>query len=387
MPGLIRRLRYIPTGERDYWFAPHPVGGFPVRGRVRGAGPGRGLIAVRSASVRAAPGAAPGPHGRPRPFTPVFLVDGRPAASGFGTGVIEVEAGLRLVQVQCGASGAYAYVEVPSEGRVALASTVPRLLDHRTTERRTSHFHGQFDLALKGRARAPEPAAEGRWRAVDPRDPRRPRAEPGQAVLRLDLAYVQPPSGESVELGLTASALTDDALTERREPQRPRPSETFKEQVGEGLEDLGRGQQRIWDEHRAAQREIWSASGKAKAHAKRGLDLLGEARRPPVRPWVDPPRVTVGEASVPAIWGVNEYRLPAGTHLVEVAVPPPPESIGRDAAVSLGGDARLLFELELPEGTMTTVEAIAQVTMTVDAKGTGLASYAATIEAVFAPGD
>lgn len=387
MPGLIRRLRYIPTGERGYWFAPHPVGGLPVRGRGRGAGPGRGLIAVRSASRRTAPGAAPGPSDRPRPFTPVVLVDGRPAASGFGTGVIEVEAGLRLVQVQCGASGAYAYVEVPPAGRVALSSTVPRLLDHRTAGRRTSHFHGQFDLAPRGRARPPETAADGHWRAVDPRDPQRPRSEPGQAVLRLDLAYVQRPSEENVELGLSASALTDEAIAERRELKRPRPFETFKEQVGEGLEDLGQGQQRIWNEHRAAQREIWSASGKAKAHAKRGLDLLGEARRPLVRPWVDPPRVTVGDASVPAIWGVNEYRFPAGTHLVEVAVPPPPEAIGRDAAVSLGGDARLLFELELPEGTMTTLEAIAQVAMAVDAKGTGLASYAATIDAVFAPED
>ncbi|WP_169732047.1 hypothetical protein [Glycomyces arizonensis] len=93
----------------------------------------------------------------------------------------------------------------------------------------------------------------------------------------------------------------------------------------------------------------------------------------------------MGDSSVPAIWGVNEYRLAAGTHLIEVAVPPPPEAIGRGAEVSLGGDARLLFELELPEGTMTTIEAIAEIAMAVDAEGTGLASYAATIKAVFAP--
>ncbi|HLU27495.1 MAG TPA: hypothetical protein VKZ65_03580 [Glycomyces sp.] len=380
MPGLIRRLRYIPTGERDYWLAPHPVGGFTVRAGGRTAAPGRGLIKLRSLSV---PGAGPGPRERPRPFTPLVLVDGRPAATGFGTGVIEVEAGRRLVQVQCGASGAYAHVEVPPGGRVALSSTVPRWLGHRTAARRTSHFHDRFALEVKsGR---PPAAPEGRWRAVPPHDSWRPRCGPGQAVLRLDLVYAQRPSEERVELGLSAASLTDETLTERPEPKRPRPFETFQEQIGEGLEDLGRGQQRIWDEHRAAQREIWSASGKAKAHAKRGLDLLGEARRPLVRPWVDPPRVTVGESSVPAIWGVNEYRFPAGTHLVEVAVPPPPEAIGRDAAVSLGGESRLLFELELPEGTMTTVEAIAEIAMAVNAEGTGLASYAAAIETVFAP--
>lgn len=382
MPGLIRRLRYIPTGERDYWLAPHPVGGFTVRNRGRGAAPGRGLIKMRSLSI---PGAAADPQDRPRPFTPLILVDGRPAATGFGTGVIEVEAGRRLVQVQCGASGAYTYVEVPPGGQVRLSSTVPRRLGPGANTRRTSHLHDLFGLETKG-GRSPA-SPERRWRAVDPRDSRRPRCEPGQAVLRLDLVYTQRPSEERVALGRSASDLTDAALTERREPKRPRPFETFQEQIGEGLEDLGQGQQRIWSEHRAAQREIWSASGKAKAHAKRGLDLLGEARRPLVRPWVDPPRVTVGEASLPAIWGVNEYRFPAGTHLIEVAVPPPPEAIGRGTALSLDADSRLLFELELPEGTMTTVEAIAEIAMTVNTEGTGLASYSAAIETVFAPED
>ncbi|WP_026928638.1 hypothetical protein [Glycomyces tenuis] len=372
----------MPTGEREYWLAAHPVGGFDVRERGRNPGPGRGLIAVRSAYRSAASGAVTGPQDRPRPYTPLVLIDGRPAATGFGTGVIEVESGLRLVQVQCGASGAYAHVEVPSAGRVEVSSTVPRWLDHRTTGRRTSGFHGQFEID----PRSGESEASGPWRAVDPGDSRRPGSEPGTAVLRLDLAYVQRPSEEDVEFGVSVSELADRARGERRGPRGPKPFETLGEQLGEDARDLAEGQRRIWSEHRAAQKEIWSASGKDKARAMRGLDLLGESRRPQVRPWVDPPRVTVGDSAVPAIWGVNEYRFAAGAHLIEVAVPPPPEPIGRGAEVSLGGDARLLFELELPEGTMTTIEAIAEIAMTIDAAGTGLASYAATIGAVFAPG-
>lgn len=385
MFALIRRLRYIPTGEREYYFAPHPVGGFTLRGRGRNLSPGRGLIMVRSANTLSAPGAALGPPDRPRPYTPVILVDGKPAATGFGVGAIEVDPGLRLVQVQCGASGAYAHVEVPPAGRVELSSVVPRRLDHRTAAQRTSGFHHQFGLTVKGRHHERAASPDGHWRAITPSDPQRPRSEPGMAVLRLDLAYMQRPSEEDIALGLSAAALTDETIGERREPRRPRPFEPFQEQIGEDLEKLAEGQHRIWSEHRAAQKEIWSKAGKAKAHARRGLELLGEARCPLVRPWVDPPKVTVGDSSVQAIWGINEYRFTAGTHLVEIAVPPPPEAIGRDTAVSLDGASRLLFELELPEGTMTTIEAIAEIAMTVDVKGTGLASYAGTIDAVFAP--
>lgn len=315
----------------------------------------------------------------------MILVDGRPAATGFGVGAIEVDPGLRLVQVQCGASGAYAHVEVPSAGRVELSSVVPRRLDHRTAAQRTSNFHRQFDLTVKGRRHEPAVSPEDDWQAIAPDDPQRPRSEPGTAVLRLDLAYMQRPSEEDIALGLSAAAPPEAKDDGRHGPHRPRPFETFKEQIGEDLERLAEGQHRIWGEHRAAQREIWSRSGKARAHALRGLDLLGESRCPVVRPWVDPPKVTVGDSPVRAIWGVNEYRFAAGTHLVEIAVPPPPEAVGRGAAVSLDGASRLLFELELPEGTMTTVEAIAEIAMTVDAEGTGLASYAGTIDAVFAP--
>ncbi|MCH7229372.1 hypothetical protein L0U85_00620 [Glycomyces sp. L485] len=102
-------------------------------------------------------------------------------------------------------------------------------------------------------------------------------------------------------------------------------------------------------------------------------------------PWIAPPRVTVEDGELPAIWGENEYELPAGSYLVEIAVPGPPGHLDRGTAVGLRSDATLLYELDLEASTTTTIEAHARLRTRMNEDGTALTEYSGRIRAVRGP--
>lgn len=335
-----------------------------------------------------------------RPFTPVVLIDGEPVATGFGSGDIDLEPGRYLLQIQSGASGAYWPIDIepglftrvtsfvpqrlgegpvpelvrqwfllptrsvpPRLGRAAtavlaalgslagfaavgltmlqldsgdsqsrliiylavvgyvLASILGGILFYRIgllIERvwnRIAEARLKFDLPVAEYRETPCPV--GTWRPVDPRD-----ASPA-AGLRVNLAYVQAPHRPEAPLGT------------------------------------------IVDEQEVARA------------AKRARQF-GEDYPPEVRPWMSAPRVVINGEPVPAIWGVNEYRLAPGTHRVTVEVPPPPEVlVGAGTEVELGPDSVLDTEV----GASGAVEALARVEMTPGFEGWELQRYSATLTA------
>ncbi|MCH7229369.1 hypothetical protein L0U85_00605 [Glycomyces sp. L485] len=340
-----------------------------------------------------------------RPFAPVVLVDGEPVVTGFGRGHIGLDPGRHLVQVQCGASGAYWPVDIgpgrftrltsfvsqrldeePPLGFIrqfvlAPARSIPPRLGRRPTKALTAvgGFAGFAAGALAASAagmslpdatflrllfflvflvpatvgavlghrlglllekvwntaaearlalRLPvgehrvAPCPGGTWRPVDPRDESTPAVERGTGVLRLAIAYAQAPA-----------------------PAVEAPGRVYDEEA-------------------------------VRASARRRRQF-GEEYPPQVRPWVGAPRVRVDGEAVPAIWGVNEYRLGSGRHRVEVELPPPPEVlVSAETEVDLPARA-LSREVTLSEAAPVAIEAMAVIEMVPGHDGWELERYAA----------
>lgn len=363
---------------------------------------------------------------RTRPFTPVLLVNGEPAATGFGRADIMLEPGPHLVELRSGGSAGYWPIEMRPGGTVRLtgftrqrlavgtaadqlreqfliptASAPPRLgrrfpmylsligavlgfaapalplaglpIDRtpglllaagaaiagatggywaaRGIERIVLALAEQR-LAGGVRSAVHRPTAfpGGSWRPVDPRDTEPPLTGDGMAALRLTLAYVESPHA-------------DDPGRGSRPPLRRR---------------WRRGEDpphRIVGPHRYDPKRPVDEAEEAKAAGKR-RNRFGESYPPEARPWAAPPVVRIDGEPVPAIWGVNEYRLPPGGHQVMVEVPPPPEVLAGDKTeIRLGEDARFERTLRLDENGTAAIEAVASIEMTPDAEGWELARY------------
>lgn len=407
-----RRLRIRP-GARQVRVGPGPRP--PAR-----APQGGGLLVLESDLLGPI-----GEHDDTRPFTPVVLVDGEPAATGFGRGLITLEAGDHLVQVQAGASAGYHPVRMRPGGHVALSSFVPQRVDASlrgaaflrrfptaataAVPRRIGHLvdvpvaaaalvagvvfgaavlapldppqslallaavafgvlcavAGHWAVRLLQRlavARAerrlagPLPAAShapqafpgGSWRLIDPHDTAAPAGSDGMAVLRLGLTFIQSPQPGSV-------------------PETP-PID-MRSRIGEAYP------RRLRSSMFAPAPD---PAREAEAAAKR-LRRFGEAYPPEARPWVDAPLVAVDGAPVPAAWGINEYRLPPGTHRLAIAAPPPPEVLtGEDTAIELG-EAAAEAAVALAADAPVTLDAMARIAMAPAEAGWELARYEASL--------
>jgi hypothetical protein len=187
-----RPIRRQLTADEAYRFRAHPAGAFAVHrgGDLPTLPPGHGAVVIDSGWRTGLPSkvAEQDPRMRssktdedphlprsvrhlsdreafallrrgPRPFCPVFLVDGVPAATGFGTGAVVVPAGRRLVQAQSGVSGPYWPVEVPDGGVVRLESVTTKLRHITAMEGRPIDSYRDMALAPAGSARV----REGRW--------------------------------------------------------------------------------------------------------------------------------------------------------------------------------------------------------------------------------
>ncbi|GAB3994399.1 hypothetical protein GCM10029992_08660 [Glycomyces albus] len=93
-----------------------------------------------------------------RPFTPVVTVDGVPAATGIGEGVIVVPAGRHLVQLQSGASGPYRSVDVRPGEVVELDGVTTKLRHLTCMEGRPIDSYGDIVLGPRGKTRVKDGA-------------------------------------------------------------------------------------------------------------------------------------------------------------------------------------------------------------------------------------
>ncbi|QSB05174.1 hypothetical protein [Natronoglycomyces albus] len=155
---IYRRIRYIPLDSpySTSHFKAHPLSRFHLAKRGERLEAGHGVIAIRTKAVRrlrlSQPDQASGLTS-PRVTqpntdlgTPVVLVDGEPAATGFGRGRIVVPAGPHLVQVQAKASGRYTLVNVPDQGRIVLTSLSSAPIHSRVSRDRLGWFYRSFAL-------------------------------------------------------------------------------------------------------------------------------------------------------------------------------------------------------------------------------------------------
>ncbi|WP_143015068.1 hypothetical protein [Glycomyces harbinensis] len=357
----------------------------------------------------------------------MVLIDGEPAATGFGRGLIALEPGDHLVQIQAGASAGYFPVSMRPNGYVWLSSFVPQRLDAtlrgadflrqfpmaptQAVPRRLSHlidmpvstaafFLGAFagiaattalDLStwiaaagmgifatasalaaqqltfLAHRAavaraerrlarplppaiHAPQPFPGGSWRLIDPQDRAVPQGSEGMAVLRLCLTFDQTPHRQEPHLPNTAPIDMTARIGEEY-PRRLRPSI-----FGPKLQDEKR------DARRAAKRRR----------------QFGEAYPPEARPWVDAPLVAVDGEPVPAVWGINEYRLSPGEHQITVVVPPPPEVLTGDATEIALDDANGEYSADLRTDRPAVLNGMARIEMTPAESGWELSRYSAS---------
>ncbi len=440
--SLLRSVRFRLRKDPEYRFQAHAHSPYPVEDtEVSGYAPGHGGIRVRSGwtrgnrfrryaenigsrsarepdawkDFRAPPWARhlDGPRavidtltGAFRPFTPVLLIDGRPAATGFGEGTVTVPAGRRLVQLQSGASGPYRVVDVPEGGTVDLDAITTRRRNLRCMEGSPADSYADMALGPRGRVRiedglphrsfftgcaagaallilmlvfggigpmpdfdtrsaatlvplaitvftamalraivessrrsppgealGPEHTAGIGHRVLDPADTSAPEAAPGEAVLRVHAVYRQERHGKNAG------------------PGKP---------TGTGLKALAT------DKRALERRDNWRATG--------------EPAPPKVRPWAAPPIIRIDGRELPAVWGLNEYRLSPGDHTVEVAVPPPPEElVAEGAAIKLGERATMRTKLPVRADRPATVGAYARIRMTPARNGTTVKEYRGTI--------
>lgn len=371
-------------------------------------------------------------HRRAHHF-PVVLVDGIPTATGLGTGRIVVPAGKHLVQVQFLGSGRYWPVDVEAGREVRLSSLVaePYFSGHLTERMR--RFCGCFALgpraflrphqtllgptvaavamyalmfltlgpddprgpmaavavwfllALAPWARAawhrlrgisvaryePE-GTEVTWRPVDPDDLAPP--EPGAAVLRVHsvLLHDGDTEREPIRVPRTRPPEVPPGARPLANPAED-PDAPLIEVLGTELEGIGRWAKGEWG--MLVRNMGWDRETRERLAEARKQ----EAQRGEVLPWIDPPRVTVGDRELPAIWGLNEYRLPPGRYMVELAVPGPPHALDRGTKVDLTGRSKLLYELDLSDRTVTTIEGYAHIKSKLDGQGLTLSEYSGRI--------
>lgn len=303
-------------------FGPHALSPFPVSSKPIVGLEGRGAIVFRSEPVGSE-------------VVAVVLVDGQPAAVGFGEGRIAVPAGERRVQFQAGRVCRTWRVVVPLGGGVALSS-------------------------------------------AEPERPLAPRPPGGAAVLRIEVGLDHRPEFPRPTVPFTRARpvrLGSQPVPGRKDD----PDAAFTEAMGEELSGFGRWLRFEWDY--LLRNMGWDADYRE----RRRRALLLDAARRKCAPWIDPPRITIGDDEPEAAWGVNEYRLDPGVHLVEIAVPAPPPRLDRGTSVDLPSSSTLLYELDLEPGTTTEIEALARVNTRLSDDGLGLAEYSGHIEAVRAP--
>lgn len=370
-----------------------------------------------------------GEHEDTRPFTPVVLIDGEPVATGFGRGLITLEPGDHLVQIQSGASAGSWPVQVRANGYVWLSSFVPQRLGParsgaeflrqfpiaptQAIPRRLSHlvdapfamtaaFAGVFfgtsavssldppkwievaaamafgllsPLIALGLIRlvhraavawaehrlarplpptihAPQRFPAGSWRLIDPQDPTAPQGSEGMAVLRLTLTFEQKAHRQDLLIPETPPIDMTARIGEEY-PRRLRPS-LFGPKLAVDLEREAR---------RAAKRR----------------KQFGEAYPPEARPWIDAPLVTVDNESVPAAWGINEYRLPPGLHRIKAAVPPPPEVLTGEATEIALAEANAEYRADLSTDRPIHLNGMARIEMAPAETGWELSRYSALL--------
>ncbi|MCD0443797.1 hypothetical protein LO763_09195 [Glycomyces sp. A-F 0318] len=365
-----------------------------------------------------------GEHDDTRPFTPVVLVDGEPVATGFGRGLVTLEAGDHLVQVQAGASAGYHPVRMRPGGHAAVSSFVPQRAD---ASLRGAAFLRQFPMTATGAV----PRRIGYLVDV----PVTALALVAGVVLGAALmAPLDPPTAlgllAALAIGVVCAVLGHWAVrllqrlavarAERRLGSLPAalhapqpfpggswrlidPHDTAAPAGSDGMAVLRLGltfvrspqprdvpeappidmRSRIGEEYPRRLRRSAFAPGpdparEAEAAAAR-VKRFGEAYPPEARPWVDAPLVTVDGEPVPAAWGVNEYRLAPGAHRVDIAAPPPPAVLtGADTAVELGG-ASATMAVDLRADRPVARDAMARIAMVPAASGRELARYRAEL--------
>lgn len=330
------RIRF--TAPRPGWeVRRHPDSPYVVGADAGGVPPGHGVLRIRLGHHRewvATPGL-------PGPATPVVLVDGHPACDGWGVASIVLPAGDRLVEVQSSGSAARQVVGVPDGGETHL--------DFATTL--NSRGGPERDLAARGRVRLGRLAT-------------RRTALTCLAVFLLALIAPVALGAELSEAGvvLWATAMfgapTAVALLSRwrhrrlrREAGRPAPlpgadGAMLLDSRGAALPDPpdGYGALVLDTDFRLA----GPAYGNLVArHAPPGqrlprlrrsdyvqVSLLGEMDRPPVRPWVPAPLLTLDGRSYPTAWARLWYPVPPGVMELNLEVPPPPRAlVGPDSVV------------------------------------------------------
>ncbi|GAB3656059.1 hypothetical protein [Glycomyces tarimensis] len=389
-----------------YELAAHPLGRLPVSAhelysvRVRRSAAERGLpsagkgVLVLESDLRG--GIAEIDDARP--FTPVVLIDGEPVATGFGRADIELEPGRHLVEVQSGASGAYAPVDIEAGASARLSSFVPQRLG--TGAARLRRF-----ALVPTRIVPPRP---GRWFAM---------AMPcvGAAVGLFSTAVFDE-DGIGKVLGLliaaammtaggvlfywlarliesAASALAELRLSGSLPVARHRPAPirggTWRPvDPRDGAEpeaERGTGVLRLtltYEQAPVPAAEVGEVlDERAVRAASRRHRRFGEDYPPQARPWVEPPLVTVDDEPAPAIWGVNEYRLAAGRHRLRVEVPPPPEVlVGEATRITMSTEAGRHHEVVLDTSSTVALEAAAVIEMAPGHDGWELERYAGSFK-------
>ncbi|THV34383.1 hypothetical protein [Glycomyces buryatensis] len=368
-------------------------------------------------------------------FYPVVLVNGIPTATGLGTGRIVLPAGRHLVQVQSLASGRYWPVDVVSGKEVRLASVVAEPYFSGDTAERMRRFFGCFSLGpraflkrwqsmvgptaaavavycllflfVSGPEAASGPIAavatwfllaltpwakwawhrlrgtpvagyetggEGiTWRPVDPGDRLAP--EPGgEAVLRLNPVFLHDGDSDREPVRVPRTRPPEVPMGARPlEHPHENPDAPLVEVLGQELEGMGRWAKGEWG---MLVRDMgWDREYRERlADARKQESAKGE-----VAPWIEPPRITLGDRGLLAIWGRNEYRLPPGRYRVEIAIPGPPHALDRGTKVDLLLRGSVPLELDLRGGTVTEIDVYALVKSRLNPDGMTLGEYSGRI--------
>ncbi|QSB05179.1 YrzE family protein [Natronoglycomyces albus] len=478
---IYRRIRYIPANSHydTGRFKAHPLSRFPVSENTPQLDPGHGLIALRSKGVRRLQLGFDERGNRlsqPRPQVapPVFLIDGTPVATGFGTGHILLPTGSYRLEVQAGASGPYVQVQVPDQGRVRLKSVVSSPVRADIAHDRLFWLYSSFALGrraflerkrglaapilialalfvltlifgfgfsrefvaqqfgpdqtsgplptllcmvpgvlagilwivvrwaqAKARAMVKGPLNEfaptalaggGSWSIVDPDEAAPPTTRPDMATLRVDVAFEHNDVDATRPLRLvvpnTHSQLSGDDNDPGVAPsQRYHAEQETIEILGENLEHAGKSAKKMGREIAHEFQSIpWRDSWRSDVNHYFGTYSNGRAETE-IRPWIAPPIISLEDRELPAIWGCNEYVLPPGVRLIEIAVPPPPSPLASDTEIALPADARRIYQLDLKPGSSTHIESIADIKCSWSHDGQSLTQYSAHIHPLRSPSE
>lgn len=425
--SLLRPVKHALTKDPAYVFAAHPQSPY----QVAGAGtarfePGFGGIGIRSGWRRGLPRRYTESRiqrtdenrrafrplqgmehldvdsvreilGGLRPFTPVITIDGVPAATGFGEGVIAVPAGRHLVQLQSGASGPYRSVDVRPGEVVALDAVTTKLRHLRCLEGVPGDSYGDMALGPRNQVRIRDGAMfrslaaggaaaflalgllalAGAFGILDV------DFDSAAVIVPVLAAYVVvavafglwenrpgppagPPHGPEPHSGAQHRVLDPhDSETPQAAPGRAvlRVHAVYRQEhnradAGPG-EPTGRTLKELLDKRAAARAANW--------------DATGEPAPPRPRPWVTAPRILVNGRAVPAVWGRNEYQLPPGPATVDISVPPPGVPLDEGAEIQSGDAMRVNVRLDASQPV--ELGAYARIRMTSGLDGTALKEY------------